>query len=154
MRAGQQARGSRASSGSQLLALRDMAASIGGEGSKALAVAPVHQAHDVYMHKLNGVAEPEIQAAAIRGTMKMRQELVTDYEPCEDSTLVAEDRCRSGDPPIGMTGRKILIPNEYMKTIFTPLAVAEKLIRQRRITIPHDTFQAMLDELDKRAWFE
>ena len=81
----------------------------------------------------------------------MRQELVTDFEAPEDSTLIAEDQCLSGEPPMGMTGRKILVQNADMKTIFTPESIAEALIRQKRITIPRDTFQAMLDELDKRA---
>jgi hypothetical protein len=88
-----------------------------------------------------------------RRALRERQDLVTDYEPCEGSTLIAEDRCLSGNPPIGMTGRRILINNADMKQLFTPGGIAEALIRQRRITIPSDTFQAMLDELDKRAGF-
>jgi hypothetical protein len=78
---------------------------------------------------------------------------VTDYEPPEGSTLIAEDQCLSGEQPTGMTGRKILVKNEDMKQLFTPEGIAEALIRQRRITIPSDTFQAMLDELEKRAGF-
>jgi hypothetical protein len=78
---------------------------------------------------------------------------LTDYEPPEGSTLIAEDRCLSGEPPIGRTGRMILVKNEDMKQLFTPDGVADVLIRQRRITIPSDTFQAMLDELEKRAGF-
>lgn len=83
--------------------------------------------------------------------MKTRQESVTDYAACEGATLIAEDQCLSGEPPMGMTGRKILVKNSDMKQLFTPEGIAEALIRQKRITIPSDTFQAMLDELDKRA---
>ena len=69
----------------------------------------------------------------------------------KDSTLIAEDRCLSGEPPIGVTGRSILVKKEDMKHLFKPPAVAAKLARMNRITIPRDTFQAMLDELEKRA---
>ena len=66
------------------------------------------------------------------------------------ATCILEDRCLSGEPPIGMTGRSITVRNADMKKLFTPESVAEKLMHQKLVTIPSDTFQVVLDELARR----
>ena len=82
--------------------------------------------------------------------MKEKRKLVTDHESCEGSTLILEDRCLGGEPPMGVTGRRILVRNADMKGLFTPESVAEELMRKKLVTIPRDAFQAMLDELARR----
>jgi len=64
---------------------------------------------------------------------------------------IYESDCLSGEPRGPLTGRMIEMPEEAVRSLFTPESVADDIIERGTQSIPRNVYQILLDEIEKRG---